>query len=240
MGNLGNLRTQDFNAKIKKYGVIPAFWFQRIGPCPAAHVDTFGGFTPNVDCPLCGGTGEVYREIAVPPSTDLTGGRILANVFNSTKHPFPIEIRTGDMRTAFVEDEYPFAEGDKVGLPDRTGDASENLNRGAGESDRLRFWPLLEILAVYTGDGEFNEDSYVISQDKRSIQFSGTNGPISPTDTMAEDAQYTVRYRFRPNFIFVKDSFLRRPNATNGDMFPTEAVLRPYNQNPMDQKDSEP
>ncbi len=240
-GTLGQLRTAHFCAKIRKYGVVPSFWFQRIGPCPASHVNVFSGFTPDVDCPLCGGTGEVYREIDIPPNdVDLTGGKILANVFSSTQHAFPVKIQAGDMRCAFIETEYPFAEGDKIGLSERTEDMSENLVRGSGSSDRLRYWPVFEIIAVYVASGEFNADSYVISTDKRSIQFSGTNGPTDPTDTMAADAQYTVRYRFRPSYIVVQGSFIRRPAATNGELFPTEAVLRRYTQSPMDQKDAEP
>lgn len=240
MGTLGQLNSRHFAAKIRQYGEVPAFWLQRVGECPRSHVDAFRGFSPDNDCPLCGGTGEVFRSMTLPTTSELTGGKVLANVIDTKRNPAPVDLIAGDLRLAFIETDYPFAEGDRLGFTNRYEDHSELLVRGTGTGDRLRFSPALSVLALYTEDGLFPSDSYVISTNKREIQFSGSGGPASPSETIAAGAQYTIRYRYRPPFFIVQGSFQRKPAATNGNLFPTEAVVRRYIQGSLDQQEGQP
>lgn len=236
MGSLGQLNTSHFAALIRKYGVVPASWYQRIGKCPRPHNNVFTGFSPDNTCPLCGGTGEIFRSMPLPLDSPRTSGKVLANVANLRKDKAAVELVAGDMLLSYIETDYPFAEGDKLLLRQRVADHSEELERGGSSGDRLRFSPVTQITAVYIGSGELPRNSYTLSADGAQVLFGGAGGPVSPAITVAPGTPYTIRYRYRPSFLIVAGSFTRRPEATNGDLFPTDCVLRVYNQSPTDAK----
>lgn len=230
MGKLGLLRTDVFDRMVRWFGEVPSFWYQRVGPCPVAHNDVVRGFSPNNACAICGGTNTAYR-LTTARSTALTGGRVLTVNLDQQRleQPFAVPLEAGDVFCAWIDTEYPFAEGDRLGLPTRMADFAEELVRGTGSGDRLRFTPALEVLAVYTPSGVLTSSAYALSADGLTLTFSGASAPAAGT-------QYTVRYRYRPSYIFVAQSFQRFPAASNGDLFPTLGVLRLFEQSQIDRK----
>ena len=227
MATLGSLPTGPFEDLIRDLGERPTFWMQRVGPCPNTHESATAGFSPDTTCALCGGTGTVYRSMSIP-TTGKTGGKVLATEFGYGDYQAPIELQTGDLFAAWIESEFPLADGDRLGLPSRQADHGETFLVSATGSNALRFTPALSVSAVYAPTGVVSASAYSLASDGKTIVWAG-GAPAAGT-------QVLVRYRWRPTWIVAANSLQKLPQASNGDFFPTLGVLRLFGQSPVDRK----
>jgi hypothetical protein len=226
MGSLGNtpLCTEAFAMVVELLGVTPLSWLRYAGECPRC-IDPVAGFTPDLGCPLCEGTGALYTAMEIP-----AGGKLVLAGVRIGKTKAPIEILAGDLNCSFLPDAWPLEARDRIVLPDRELRFTETLTRGGGASDRLTHGPAVAVQSVYASAGLVAASHYALGSDKRSITWSG--GP-------AAGSLYTVAYTFRPSYYVAEDSIHHRPAADDGSRFPSACIMRLWGQSPFDSKQGE-
>lgn len=233
MGTLGQLSTGHFAGLIQRYGETPSAYYRRVGPCPRSHHQVVTGFGPDPTCPLCGGVGELFElaDLDQIIATSAASGKVVLQSALTSKQKQPIEKVTGEMQCSYLPDDYEMAEGDRLIIGSRDSWFQENrihLPGGTGSgTDYLRYWPLLQIGAVYDADGLVSPSVYGIDATTRGLTFGGTITAGDP---------YVVRYRYRPQWQVVPSSHLHRVQASNGDRFPNRCLLRQWQGLPTDVK----
>jgi hypothetical protein len=220
MGRLGNLNTAHYARLIRTYGRVPAGWHRRVGPCPRPHVATVGGFQIGADphCPLCGGTGELLQEMALP-TTGRTGGKVYYQNCTQTMLRQMPGLEVGDLLLSFFPDEYPLLEGDRLFLSDREARASQQLKRGTGSSDRLTLPRAVGLLQLVSEDG---------AATGYSLDAAGGHVVWDPDTGLAAGKQYTVAYRYLPAYVVFQGTFVQRPVSDDGTPFPARVALKRY------------
>src|SRR5215472_12002742 len=98
MGHLGQLDTTAFERLLETLGEVPTAFYQKVGPCPnAAHMDVVGGLVKTLPaCPLCGGSGEVFKAMPLP-LWGPTGGKVVCQQAMVGNRRLPIEIQGGEL-----------------------------------------------------------------------------------------------------------------------------------------------
>ena len=223
MGNLGNLRTEEFAFLLAEGGEVPAAYYQRVGPCPAGHVDRQSGYSPDSTCSLCHGTGTLYVAQTLPTQGE-TGGKVLILGLDVRKAKNPLDMQAGDLFCTYLEDDYPFAEGDHLVLSSRELTQTQKLKRGSGASDWLRRSHITRIDAIYTAAGAFAGSKAV----------GGDGHSVVPAGSLAAGTDYTIRYRYRPRYTVMASSALHRVPAGDGSRFPSRVLLRLWDESPID------
>jgi hypothetical protein len=176
-------------------------------------------------CPICGGSGEVYRTLPIPTNSPTLGKVVCQNAMVGSRR-LPVEVHGGELVCTFQETDYPLGDGDRIALASRPDVTHQILVRGSGPVDRLRFSPVRDVLAVIRGDTLAEaKTGFAVSADRSGIEW--TAGP-SP------GVQYTVSYRYDTSWAILTGSIHRRVRATNGDTFPSRAVLTKWGQHPPD------
>jgi hypothetical protein len=238
MGLKGNLDTAHFAALLKRNGEPLYRYLSRVGPCPHDHNHSLTGFRPDGDCPLCGGTGEVFESLDLDQigAASAAGGKVLLLNALETKKRQPIELTTNQAQCSFLPTDYPMAEGDRLQFLTRDAWHSElfTFNPDADDAvtgQRLRYWPVLEVQSVYTRDGKLSPALYAISDNEQAVTF--TEGAV------AAGAQVTVKYRYRKQWVVVTESTLDRVAADNGDRFPSRCILKSWSYAPLDAQEGD-
>lgn len=220
MGTRGQLNTRHFARFLQRNGERPLRYLRRVGPCPNTHNRAIGLYNTDPTCALCGGVGEVFREVDLAPVWERSpahGKLALVNALLS-KQKQPLELVTGELQCTYLPDDYPLADGDRLYLRSRDAWTSQLLVVSeTGGTDYLRLSPVLQIAAVYTADGELDASLYRVSDDERGVTWDAS---------VTQGTQVTLRYQFRPVWMVVAGTQLSRIEADNGDRFPNRCLLR--------------
>lgn len=227
------MQTEHFDRFVKRNGEIPLSYMRRLGPCPNTHRNVVTGFEPDGDCALCGGVGEIFESVDMGEiiAGSRCGGKMMLVNASLSKQKQPIELAVGDLQCTYLPDDYDMASGDRLTLNSRDEWATESLVRGAGDTDPLRYWPILSIRAVVSEDGSVSSSDYQVSSDGRSVEW------LTSIDV---GKQYTIRYRYRPQWVVADGSHLRRIEPTVGtDRFPNRCILRLWQANDTDVKEDD-
>jgi len=171
--------------------------------------------------------GEIYQNVDMTAliANSKAGGKLAIVNVTVGRHDQPAKLEAGLLTCTYLVTDYEMADGDLVTLGSRDEWGTENRIRDRGnfgsDTDILRYFPILEIQVVVSQHAKepVTSDFYQVSADGRGITF--------PNDAaVAPGEQYTVRYRFRPQWTVVEDSHSRQIEATNGDRFPNTCLLR--------------
>jgi hypothetical protein len=230
MGRLGQLNTAHFLVRLKRYGKVPLAWYRRAGACPRDHVGTVTGFRIGQDptCPMCGGTGELMIPMALPVS-GLSEGKVLLYGALIGKAKSPIQEDVGDLQVSFLAEDYPFGEGDRIVLPSREKVASEEILRGSGSKDRLRYPQAKQVLSVYK-----EASSLAAGAVTSGYALSDNGTTITWSSGITAGEQYAIAYVYRPTYEVVAGSLHLRETATDGSQFPSHLTMRLWEWSPVD------
>lgn len=228
VGNLGDLEVAEFAELVADVGEVPLRWLRRIGDCSRCG-QNIGGFNRrDPSCPVCGGTGTIFREGDLPLDS-LTEGKIIAQNAMIGRTRMPVALQEGDLVVTYMSGDYPLGDGDRFILPSRRQTHSERLARGAGTEDKLQYTPVYGIYYVYGQDAEIIT-GWGLSADSRSVVWDFNAGnPQAGT-------QYTVLYEYHPEWVIAGGSQHQRVRANTGESFPNRVVMRMFQGAPWDVK----
>jgi hypothetical protein len=230
MGHLGQLDTEAFARLIETLGEVPSAFFQKVGPCPnPAHMDPVGGLVKTLgSCPLCGGSGEVFKAMPLP-LYGATGGKVVCQQAMVGNRRLPIEIQGGELICSFIETEYPFHDGDRIALSTRSETHSQTYERDTTDpTDRLLYSPVIKILTVYRGDS-LTEVTAGFEPAADGMGITWTVQPPPPKGTLI-----TLVYEYNTSWAVLGASRHRRVRATDGSVFPSRVLMSKWLQRDTD------
>lgn len=223
MGRRGQLDTDDFNWLIMQAGQVPERWFRKVGPCPNDHNDPQYGPERDPDCPLCGGTNTLYREMEIPTSGASLGMIAFqqAQVGRANKSPFP-EIEEGDVLADFQYEDYPLGFGDRlvIGAPYAVSQWEEHFRFDPDNpTQMLQYPPVVRLLDVADSTGLLGQENWpLLNEFGTALTWPDGIEPAGPF--------YVVKYEYQPTFYVVQGGIHRRIPAEDGSLFPYLAHLR--------------
>ncbi len=214
----GVLDPLEFEQLLHDVGETPAYWKRRIGLCPRCSSRRLSMVSYQGDCPLCGGTGELFREMTIP-TTGTTGGKVALQSVSLGQQAGGLTPGLDSSATlTYSPSDYPLAKGDLLGFSSRVATFTQLIDRGPGLTDRLRPGNLTALLEVYTAKGRVTT-GYSLGGDARSIVW--VDGHANTPD---EGDSYTVLMQFVPGYR-VEAIPRRRPNDDAGLPFVSTVQL---------------